>query len=104
MVPKPCGSPPAGMRPSSARASAGALARAEDGLMPAGGDPQGLGTIRPSGLLEAVAERHPRRLAFGDQPGREAWSGRPRIAWTYANAQHIVARLATFLERLGLPP
>jgi mycobactin salicyl-AMP ligase len=82
----------------------GALARAEDGLMPAGGDPQGLGTIRLSGLLEAVAERHPRRLAFGDQPGREAWSGRPRIAWTYANAQHIVARLATFLERLGLPP
>jgi hypothetical protein len=59
---------------------------------------------RPSNLLAATADRHPNRLAFGDQPNREAWSGRPRIAWTYANTQRIVERLATVLAGLGLPP
>jgi mycobactin salicyl-AMP ligase len=82
----------------------GALARAKEGLVPAGGDPFGAGAERLSGLLAATADRHPGRVAFGDQPGREAWSGRPRIAWTYSNTLHIVTRLATFLERLGLPP
>jgi hypothetical protein len=58
---------------------------------------------RPSNLLAATADRHPHRLAFGDQPNREAWSGRPRIAWTYANTHRIVERLATVLAGLSLP-
>ncbi len=67
------------------------------------GDPLGWGAVRPSSLLAATADRHPHRLAFHDQPGREAWSGRPRIAWSYANTQRVVDRLATFLAGLGLP-
>jgi mycobactin salicyl-AMP ligase len=60
--------------------------------------------MRLSSLLAATADRHPHRLAFGDQPFRETWSGRPRIAWTYANALRIIERLAAYLARLELPP
>jgi hypothetical protein len=60
--------------------------------------------VHLSALLAATADRHPDRLAFADQPHREDWSGRPRIAWTYANAQRIIDRLATFLAGLGLAP
>jgi mycobactin salicyl-AMP ligase len=62
----------------------------------------GTGT-RLSSFLAATADRHPHRLAFGDQPHRETWSGRPRIAWTYANALRIIDRLAAYLARLDLP-
>lgn len=63
----------------------------------------GWADVRLSSVLAATADRHPARLAFADQPNREAWSGRPRIAWTYANTQHIVERLATALAALELP-
>src|SRR4051794_31370505 len=63
-----------------------------------------LADMRLSSLLAATADRHPARLAFSDQPDREAWSGRPRISWTYANTQHIIERLATALATLELPP
>lgn len=76
------------------------LARADAGP----GDAPGPEALRPSSLLAAAVEQHPHRMAFGDQPDREAWSGRPRIAWTYANANHIVERLATFLSGLSLAP
>jgi mycobactin salicyl-AMP ligase len=66
-------------------------------------DPFGWGAVRLSNLLAATADRRPHRLAFHDQPNREVWSGRPRIAWSYANAQHVVDRLATFLAGLELP-
>lgn len=64
----------------------------------------GWAEMRLSSLLAATADRYPSRLAFADQPDREAWSGRPRIAWTYANTQHIIERLATALAFLDLPP
>lgn len=67
-------------------------------------DPFGWGAVRLSNLLAATADRHPHRLAFHDQPNRESWSGRPRIAWSYANAQRVIDRLATFLAGLGLAP
>jgi hypothetical protein len=59
--------------------------------------------VRLFNLLAATADRHPDRLAFGDQPNRERWSGRPRIAWTYANSVRIIERLAAFLAKLELP-
>jgi mycobactin salicyl-AMP ligase len=67
------------------------------------GETSGWSAAGLSSLLAANADRHPHRLAFIDQPDREDWSGRPRIAWTYANTHHIVDRLATFLSGLGLP-
>ncbi|AWN50282.1 acyl-CoA synthetase [Methylobacterium terrae] len=55
-------------------------------------------------LLAAVADRHPARIAFVDQASKPAWCGRPAIAWTYAAAREIVARLAEGLSQLRLPP
>jgi hypothetical protein len=60
--------------------------------------------MRLSGLVAAATNRHPERLALLDQPGREDWSGRPRIAWTYSTADEIRRRLAGFFAGLGLPP
>jgi acyl-CoA synthetase (AMP-forming)/AMP-acid ligase II len=60
--------------------------------------------MRLSGLLRAAAARHGNRPAFRDQPDREAWSGRPRLAWTHALAATVVARLAAQFARLGLKP
>jgi mycobactin salicyl-AMP ligase len=60
------------------------------------------GAMRLCGLLRAAAGRHGERLAFRDQPGRESWSGRPRLEWTYALAVTVVARLAAAFARLGL--
>ncbi len=61
-------------------------------------------TVRLSGLLAAAAERHAERLALLDQPRREDWSGRPRIAWTARTADEIRRRLAGFFAGLGLAP
>ncbi|BCM84108.1 AMP-binding protein [Methylobacterium indicum] len=61
--------------------------------------PMGLGA-----LLAAVADRHPARIAFVDQASKPDWCGRPAIAWTYAAAREIVARLAEGLQQLRLPP
>ncbi len=55
-------------------------------------------------LLAAVADRHPARIALVDQASKPAWCGRPAIAWTYAAAREIVARLAEGLRQLRLPP
>ncbi|MEH3144330.1 MAG: AMP-binding protein [Methylobacterium frigidaeris] len=64
-------------------------------------EPRSLGL---GALLGAVADHHPGRIAFIDQPGKAGWCGRPAITWTYAAAREIVARLAAGLHRLGLPP
>ncbi|RVU17773.1 AMP-binding protein [Methylobacterium oryzihabitans] len=64
-------------------------------------EPRSLGL---GALLGAVADHHPARVAFIDQPGKAEWCGRPPITWTYAAAREIVARLAAGLVRLGLPP
>ncbi|MGX7705719.1 AMP-binding protein [Methylobacterium sp. Gmos1] len=55
-------------------------------------------------LLAAIADRHPARIALVDQASKPAWCGRPAIAWTYAAAREIVARLAEGLSTLRLPP
>lgn len=55
-------------------------------------------------LLAAVADRHPARIAFVDQASKPDWCGRPAIAWTFAAAREIVARLAEGLQQLRLPP
>lgn len=60
--------------------------------------------MRPSALAAAAAARHPDRLALLDQPGREDWSGRPRIAWTHGTADDIRGRLTRYLAGLDLPP
>src|SRR5829696_7212491 len=60
--------------------------------------------MRLCGLLEATARRHQGRPAFRDQPGREAWCGRPRLEWSYALAVKIVARLAAAFSALRLEP
>lgn len=57
-----------------------------------------------SGFLAATADRHPHRMAFKDQPGRDAWSGRPKIEWTYPFASEIIGRLVAFFSGLGLAP
>jgi mycobactin salicyl-AMP ligase len=62
------------------------------------------GAMRLCGLLEAAARRHQGRPAFRDQPGREAWCGRPRLEWSYALAVKIVARLAAAFYALRLEP
>lgn len=69
-----------------------------------GAEPAPWGGMRLSTLLAATAARHPTRAAFRDQPGREAWSGRPRLEWTYALAERIASRLADFFAGLGLKP
>ncbi|MGP9820003.1 AMP-binding protein [Salinarimonas sp. NSM] len=61
--------------------------------------PGGLGT-----LFAERARQMPGALAFVDQAGREAWCGRPRIAWSYGAAQPMIERLAAFFSGLGLPP
>jgi hypothetical protein len=67
-----------------------ALARSSDPPDSEGdADPSRWGDVRLSSLLAATADRYPSRLAFADQPNRENWSARPRIAWTYANTQRI---------------
>ncbi|WP_372421865.1 AMP-binding protein [Salinarimonas chemoclinalis] len=61
----------------------------------------------PGGLGALFAERAaqtPGALAFVDQAGREAWCGRPRIAWSYGAAQPMIERLAAFFAGLGLAP
>jgi hypothetical protein len=63
----------------------------------------GWSAARLSGLLSGHADRHPDRVAFTDQADRQAWSGRPRITYTYRTARGMVERLATFLEGLRLP-
>jgi hypothetical protein len=67
--------------------------------------PQGSpwGAVRLSGLLEAAARRHGERAAFRDQPGREGWSGRPRLEWSYGLGLTAAGRLAAAFGRLGLP-
>lgn len=67
------------------------------------GEDPGWGTMRLSGLLAATADRHPQRLCLSDQPGRDTWSGRPQIQWSYSVAHDIVQRLAAFFASLGLP-
>ncbi|WP_052341408.1 AMP-binding protein [Salinarimonas rosea] len=64
-------------------------------------------TARPAGLGGLFAERAaqtPGVLAFVDQAGREAWCGRPRIAWSYGAALPMIERLAAFFAGLGLAP
>lgn len=56
-----------------------------------------------SRLFEAALARQPGALALLDQEGREAWSGRPRIAWSLRAAEPMVARLAAFFAGLDLP-
>jgi hypothetical protein len=80
-----------------------ASARATSGDETSGTRQPGWSNASLCSLLAATADRHPTRLAFGDQPSRDTWSGRPRIAWTYANSNRIVERLAAFLAGLGLP-
>lgn len=63
------------------------------------GSTMGLGA-----LLAAIADRHPARIALVDQASKPAWCGRPAIAWTYAAAREIVARLAEGLQQWRLPP
>jgi acyl-CoA synthetase (AMP-forming)/AMP-acid ligase II len=60
--------------------------------------------MRLSGLLRAAAGRHGERAAFRDQPGREGWSGRPRLEWTCALAATVMGRLAAAFARFGLKP
>ena len=55
-------------------------------------------------LLDATARRYPDRLALIDPADKLAWSGRPPIAWTYAAAAEIVARLAGGLRGWRLAP
>src|SRR4051794_37919098 len=62
------------------------------------------GAMRLCGLLEAAARRHGGRPALRDQPGREAWCGRPRLEWSYGLAVKIVARLAAAFSALRLDP
>lgn len=72
--------------------------------IPADPAPPAREAMRLSTLLAAAAERHPERLALLDQPGREDWSGRPRIAWTARTADEIRRRLTAFFAGLGLAP
>jgi mycobactin salicyl-AMP ligase len=60
--------------------------------------------MRLSGLLGATADRHSSRIAFKDQAGRESWSGRPPIEWTYPLAYEVIDRLSQFLTQMKLPP
>ncbi len=60
--------------------------------------------MRLSGLLGATADRHATRIAFKDQAGREEWSGRPPIPWTYPVAYNVIERLSHFFVQMKLPP
>jgi mycobactin salicyl-AMP ligase len=90
------------IRDGGGAVSAAALATDRNGTAPPQGSPWG--AVRLSGLLDAAAGRHGERAAFRDQPGREAWSGRPRLEWSYGLALTAVGRLAAAFARLGLPP
>jgi mycobactin salicyl-AMP ligase len=60
--------------------------------------------MRLSGLLGATADRHAGRVAFKDQAGRDEWSGRPPIEWTYPVAYNVIERLSQFFVQMRLPP
>jgi hypothetical protein len=60
--------------------------------------------MRLSGLLAATADRHASRPAFRDQSGREDWSGRPPVEWTYPLAYDFIERLSEFFVQMRLPP
>lgn len=69
-------------------------------------EPDGSGLISSSfsALLAATADRHATRVAFRDPVGREDWSGRPAIEWTYAVARQIVSRLSARFRAFDLAP
>ncbi|WP_053081608.1 AMP-binding protein [Methylobacterium aquaticum] len=75
-----------------------------DPARPAGAGTPAAAPMGLSALLAAIADRHPTRIALVDQASKPAWCGRPAIAWTYAAAREIVARLAEGLQQLRLPP
>jgi mycobactin salicyl-AMP ligase len=60
--------------------------------------------MRLSGLLAATADRHSGRVAFKDQAGRDAWSRRVPIEWTYPLAYSVIERLSEFFVQMKLPP
>lgn len=60
--------------------------------------------MRLSGLLGATADRHLGRVAFIDQRGREDWSGRSPVEWTYPQAYEVIERLSQFFIQMKLPP
>lgn len=57
-----------------------------------------------SDLLAARARQAPGSLLLADQPNRQAWSGRPPLAWTALALDTIASRLAGALGRLRLSP
>jgi mycobactin salicyl-AMP ligase len=59
--------------------------------------------MRLSGLLAATADRHASRTAFKDQAGRDTWSGRVPIEWTYPLAYEVIERLSEFFIQMKLP-
>ncbi|WP_292507536.1 AMP-binding protein [Methylobacterium sp.] len=61
------------------------------------------GRLGLSALLAETAYAHPHRIALIDPAGKQAWSGRRPITWTYASATEIVARLANGLRGWRLP-
>jgi len=60
------------------------------------------GTETLHGLLARHAGRRPERLALKDQPDREALTGQPAQALTWAQLHRASASLALQLERLGV--
>lgn len=60
--------------------------------------------MRLSGLLGATADRHAGRTAFRDQAGRDEWSGRRPIGWSYPAAYGVIERLSQFFVQMRLPP
>lgn len=75
-------------------------------LAQGGAEERGSNVVPQAGLSRLFAEalaRKPGALALLDQEGREAWSGRPRIAWSLRAAEPMVERLAGFFDALDLP-
>jgi hypothetical protein len=75
----------------------------DDGLDRRAAPTLGWDGVRLVGALAASAARDADGLAFGPQPGRARWSGRPDAALSFGEAHALVRRLALTLVSLGLP-
>lgn len=62
----------------------------------------GLATL--DALFRKSAQLHPERLAIVDAPDRSEWTSGTPERLTYAEADHIIARISALFSHLGLAP
>lgn len=62
------------------------------------------GVVTLDALFRKSAEMHPERLAIVDAADRQEWTSGTPERLTYAEADHIISRIAALFSHLGLAP